>query len=94
MSKGKIVQVIGSTLDAEYPKGQLPEIYDAIVADIKAGNPVGKDYTEFSFMKHGGNDIIFVEEGLPPDAIAAMEAKRQAIKDGSFEVPINPDEPS
>jgi basic membrane lipoprotein Med (substrate-binding protein (PBP1-ABC) superfamily) len=67
---------------------------DAIVADIKAGKPVGKDYTEFSFMKYGGNDIIFVEGDLAPDAIAAMEAKRQAIKDGSFEVPINPDEPS
>jgi F-type H+-transporting ATPase subunit beta len=34
MVEGKIVQVIGSTLDAEYPKGQLPEIYDALVADI------------------------------------------------------------
>ena len=67
---------------------------EAIVADIKAGKPVGKDYTEFSFMKYGGNDIIFVSEKLPPDAIATMEAKRQAIKDGSFEVPINPDEPS
>ena len=34
MVEGRIVQVIGSTLDAEYPKGQLPEIYDALVADI------------------------------------------------------------
>jgi len=34
MVAGKIVQVIGSTLDAEFPKGQLPDIYDALVVDI------------------------------------------------------------
>ncbi|MDF1775642.1 MAG: BMP family protein [Rhizobiaceae bacterium] len=67
---------------------------DAIVADVKAGNPVGKDYTEFSFMKHGGNDIIFVPDGLSAEAIAAMEAKREAIKAGTFEVPIDNNEPS
>lgn len=67
---------------------------DAIVADVAAGNPVGKDYTEFSFMKYGGNDIIFVADGISPDAISAMEEKRKAIKDGAFEVPIDTNEPS
>ncbi len=67
---------------------------DAVVEDVKAGRPVGKDYTEFSFMKHGGNELIFVSDGISPDAISAMEAKQKAIKDGSFEVPINADEPS
>ncbi len=67
---------------------------DAIVADIKAGNPVGKDYTEFSFMKHGGNELVFVSDGISAAAIAAMEARRKAIMDGSFEVPINTGEPS
>jgi len=66
---------------------------DAIVADVKAGKPVGRDYTEYSFMKYGGNDIVFVPEGIDPKAIEAMEAKRAAIKDGSFEVPIDNDEP-
>ena len=67
---------------------------DAVVADVAAGNPVGKDYTEFSFMKHGGNDILFVSDGISPDAISAMEEKRKAIKDGSFEVKIDTNEPS
>ena len=35
MVAGKIVQVIGSTLDAEYPKGKLPDIYDALVVEIR-----------------------------------------------------------
>ena len=67
---------------------------EAVVADVKAGSPVGKDYTEFSFMKHGGNELIFVSDGISPEAISAMQAKQKAIKDGSFEVPINADEPS
>ena len=27
---GKVIQVIGSTLDAEFPEGKLPEIYNAL----------------------------------------------------------------
>ena len=30
---GKVVQVIGSTLDAEFPEGSLPEIYNALEVD-------------------------------------------------------------
>ncbi|MDY6935867.1 MAG: F0F1 ATP synthase subunit beta [Spirochaetota bacterium] len=31
--KGKVVQVIGSTLDAEFPENQIPEIYNALVLE-------------------------------------------------------------
>src|SRR3982074_562328 len=30
---GKIVQVIGSTFDVEFPEGHLPEIYNAVKID-------------------------------------------------------------
>lgn len=30
---GKVVQVIGSTLDAEFPEGNLPAIYNALIID-------------------------------------------------------------
>lgn len=66
----------------------------AVVADVQAGNSVGRDYTEYSFMKHGGNDIIYIPEQVPADAIEAMEARREEIKSGTFEVPIDPSEPS
>jgi basic membrane lipoprotein Med (substrate-binding protein (PBP1-ABC) superfamily) len=66
----------------------------AIVADVQAGNPVGRDYTEYSFMKHGGNDLIFVAEDVPADAVPAMEEKRAAIQSGAFEVPIDANEPA
>ncbi|HEV3204483.1 MAG TPA: hypothetical protein VGY77_08875, partial [Gemmataceae bacterium] len=32
---GKIVQVIGSTFDAEFPEGHLPEIYNALTVDAE-----------------------------------------------------------
>lgn len=67
---------------------------DAIVADIKDGKPVGRDYTEYSFMKYGGNELIFVPDQVPADAVPAMEEKQAAIKAGSFEVPIDETEPT
>lgn len=97
------IKAIGSLIDytPRYPETVFanaiwnygPTI-DAIVADVTAGNPVGKDYTEFSFMKHGGNELIFVEDMVPADAIPAMEEKRAMIEAGDFDVPINNEEPA
>lgn len=97
------VKAIGSLIDytPRYPGtvfanaiwNYRPTI-DAIVADIAAGNPVGRDYTEYSFMKYGGNDLIYVAEDVPADAIPAMEEKRAAIQAGTFEVPIDANEPA
>ena len=67
---------------------------DAITADIDAGNPVGKDYTEFSFMKYGGNELIYVADAVPADAIPPMEAKQAAIESGAWDVPIDESEPA
>ncbi|MFU8831547.1 MAG: F0F1 ATP synthase subunit beta [Wenzhouxiangella sp.] len=33
MSSGKIVQVIGAVVDVEFPRGEVPRIYDALVID-------------------------------------------------------------
>jgi basic membrane protein A len=67
---------------------------DAIVADVAGGKPVGRDYTEYSFMKYGGNELIFVAEQVPADAVPAMEAKKASIKAGNFTVPIDESEPT
>lgn len=32
---GKVIQVIGSTLDAEFPEGKLPEIYNALILETE-----------------------------------------------------------
>jgi len=67
---------------------------EAIVADIQSGKPVGRDYTEYSFMAHGGNELIYVAEDVPADAIPPMEAKEAAIRSGAWDVPIDNDEPA
>ncbi|MEL6205164.1 MAG: BMP family protein [Pseudomonadota bacterium] len=67
---------------------------EAIVADVQAGTPVGKDYTEYSFMKHRGNELIFVEDDVPPDAIPPMLERQEAIASGAFDVPIDAEEPA
>ncbi len=38
--KGSVVQVIGATLDAEFPVGELPEIYHALTISLtRDGEP-------------------------------------------------------
>ena len=38
VSEGKITQVIGPVVDVEFPDGNLPEIYDAVIVKDKAPN--------------------------------------------------------
>ena len=35
MSSGKIVQIIGAVVDVEYPRGEVPNVYDALIVDDK-----------------------------------------------------------
>lgn len=97
------IKAIGSLIDytPRYPETVFanaiwnygPTI-DAIVADVAGEKPVGRDYTEFSFMKYGGNELIYVPEMVPASAIPAMEAKKAMIEAGEWEVPIDASEPS
>ena len=54
--KGKVVRVIGSILDAEFPEGHLPDIYNALVVDTKIDGKAFKLTTEC--QQHlGGNRV-------------------------------------
>ena len=66
---------------------------DAAIEDVRAGNPTGRDYTEFSLLAHGGSDISYVESMIPSEALERMLARREEIINGTFEVPVNLDEP-
>jgi len=102
-AKARGVKAIGSLIDytPRYPDTVFANAIwhygptvEAIVADIRAGKPVGRDYTEYSFMAHGGNELVYVPHMVPEDAVPAMEAKRAAIQSGEFEVPIDNTEPA
>ncbi|MCX2697583.1 MULTISPECIES: BMP family protein [Ochrobactrum] len=101
-AKERGIKAIGSLIDytPRYPDTVFANamwnfrpILDAAVADVKAGNPTGKDYTPFSLMKEGGNDIVYVKGVAPADVEAKMEARRAEIKAGTFKVEPNPAEP-
>jgi basic membrane lipoprotein Med (substrate-binding protein (PBP1-ABC) superfamily) len=102
-AKEKGILSIGSLLDytPRYPKTVFANamwyfrpILDGALADVRAGKPTGYDYSDFSFMKMGGNDIVFDASLLPAAALAPMEEKRKAIKAGTFTVPVDKSEPT
>lgn len=102
-AKERGIKSVGSLIDytPRYPETVFANamwyfrpLLNAALADVNAGTPVGKNYTPTSLMKDGGNDIVYVADAAPAEAVAAMEAKRAAIKSGTFEVPINMDEPA
>lgn len=66
----------------------------AAVADVKAGNIVAQDYSEFSRMKHGGNELVFDENAVPSDVAATALARQEEIRAGTFTVPVDDSEPT
>src|SRR5437763_14558921 len=70
---GEIVQVIGSTFDAEFPEGHLPEIYHALKIDT-----THKDMTIHltgEVQQHlGGNRVRCVALGSTDGLMRGMKA--------------------
>lgn len=102
-ARARGVKAIGSLIDytPRYPDTVFANAIwnygptvEAIVADIRAGKPVGRDYTGYSFMAHGGNELVYVPQMVPEDAVPPMEAQRAAILSGEFEVPIDAAKPA
>ncbi|MEW5946096.1 MAG: F0F1 ATP synthase subunit beta [bacterium] len=54
MAEGRIVQIIGPTLDAEFPPDALPEIYSALHVD----DPRGEGKIVVEVAQHLGNNIV------------------------------------
>ena len=101
-AKERGVKAVGSLIDYtdRYPDTVFANamwyfrpILDAAVADVKAGKPVGRNYTAYGLMKEGGSDIIYTKDAAPADAVEAMEKRRAEIKAGTFEVPLDMSEP-
>jgi basic membrane protein A len=101
-AKERGILCVGSLLDytLRYPKTvfasamwHFDPILAAAVADVVAGRPTGRDYSPFSFMAHGGNDVTFDAAIVPEPAIKLVEAKRADIKAGKFQVPVDEGKP-
>jgi basic membrane lipoprotein Med (substrate-binding protein (PBP1-ABC) superfamily) len=69
---------------------------DTAVARVKDGSFKAEDYGIYSFMKHGGSSLAPLgtfEGKVPADVMAKVGEREAAIKDGSFTVEIDDNEP-
>lgn len=104
-AKEKGILAIGNVIDtqSDYPDTVVASALwhfeptlDHAIAQVKAGTFKAEDYGVYSFMKEGGCSLapLGTFEGKVPDAAKALVAdKEKAIKDGSFTVAINDEEP-
>ena len=72
MNKGKVVQVIGATLDVEFGKGHLPEIYNALEIDQEVDGKRIKLTSEVQ-MHLGGNRVRAVALASTAGLVRDME---------------------
>ena len=56
--KGKIVQVIGAVVDAEFPPGSTPEIYDALEVTYKLSNSETESRLVLETQQHLGDNRV------------------------------------
>lgn len=70
--KGRIVQVIGATLDAEFEEGYLPEIYNALEVFVGQGESKKKLAAEVQ-LHLGGNRVRAVALGSTDGLVRGQE---------------------
>ncbi|MDE4173360.1 BMP family protein [Phaeobacter sp. PT47_59] len=104
-AKEKGILAIGNVIDtqADYPETVVASAIwhfeptlDAAIAAVKAGSFSAADYGTYSFMKEGGCSLApygTFEGKIPQEALDLVAARTAAIKDGSYTVAINDDEP-
>ena len=69
---------------------------DKAIGEVKAGTIKAADYGMYYFMKEGGCSISPLgsfQGKVPAEVMAKVAEKEKAIKDGSFTVTINDEEP-
>ncbi len=104
-AKERGILAIGNVIDtqADYPDTVVASALwhfeptlDAAIAAVKAGSFKADDYGAYSFMKAGGCSLAPLgtfEGKLPEAAMKMVMEKEAAIRDGSFSVTIDDNEP-
>jgi F-type H+-transporting ATPase subunit beta len=81
---GRVVQVLGSVVDLEFPPGQLPEIYDAVEVPRD-----GKEPLVLEVEKHLGNNWV---RCVSMDATDGLQRGVPAVGTGApIRVPVGPE---
>jgi F-type H+-transporting ATPase subunit beta len=81
-SKGRVVQIMGPVIDVEFPRGGLPEIYDAVEI------PRNGDRLVVEVQQHLGNEWV---RCIAMDATDGLRRGMEAIATGApIMVPVGP----
>ncbi|MCX7561003.1 BMP family protein [Sulfitobacter sp. F26204] len=104
-AKEKGILAIGNVIDTQndYPETVVASAIwhfeptlDAAIAAVQAGEFAAKDYGVYSLMNAGGCSLApfgTFEGKIPEEALALVAERTAAIKDGSFVVEVNDEEP-
>jgi len=70
---------------------------EALVEQVSGGDYEAQNLAEYSFMVNGGSSIAPINTDLvvdvPADLVDLVEERQAEILDGTFETPVNEDEP-
>ena len=58
MSSGTIVQCIGAVVDVEFPREQMPRVYDALVLEQDASNKLVEQGLTFEVQQLIGDGVV------------------------------------
>jgi F-type H+-transporting ATPase subunit beta len=58
MSIGKIVQVIGAVVDIEFPRDEMPKVYDALILEKDEKNTLAEEGLTFEVQQQLGDGIV------------------------------------
>jgi F-type H+-transporting ATPase subunit beta len=58
MSTGTIVQCIGAVVDIEFPRDQMPRVYDALILEQDAGNKLVEQGLTFEVEQQLGDGVV------------------------------------
>lgn len=58
MSIGQIVQVIGAVVDIEFPRDQMPKVYDALILEKDEKNTLAEEGLTFEVQQQLGDGVV------------------------------------
>ena len=79
-NQGKIVQVIGAVVDAEFPEGSTPEIYDALEISYQLSDSESMSKLVLETQQHlGDNRVRTVAMSSTEGLVRGMEVQNLSL---------------
>ena len=96
------MKAIGNVIDtsADYPNTILASALwhmeatiDTAIANVAAGTFEAADYSQYSYMAHGGGSLVMDTSLVSGEVAARVESRQAEIMQGKFEVIVNNEAP-